>query len=129
MNDNSNRIPMKIIIAGNDRTIRAILEQYLAHDGQQTSCTGAGSDAVRAVQVQLPDILLLDAGAMNAAALDVCRAVKADAATRRCKVVLISSRSQPIDIITGFSCGADYYLSWPFMLSDLKTTIHKLAAA
>jgi DNA-binding response OmpR family regulator len=44
-------------------------------------------------------------------------------------VVLISSRSEPIDIITGFSCGADYYLSWPFMLSDLKTTIHKLVAA
>jgi DNA-binding response OmpR family regulator len=120
---------MKIVIAGNDRTIRSILEQYLAHDGQHTSCTGAGGDAVRAVQVQLPDILLLDAGAMSAAALDVCRAVKADAATRRCKVVLISSRSEPLDIINGFSCGADYYLSWPFMLSDLRTTIHKLAAA
>ncbi|HTY08343.1 MAG TPA: response regulator [Candidatus Edwardsbacteria bacterium] len=120
---------MKIVIAGNDRSIKSILEQYLASDGQQTTSTGAGSDALRAVQLQLPDILLLDAGAMNAAALDVCRAVKADAATRRCKVVLISSRSQPIDIITGFSCGADYYLSWPFMLSDLKTTIHKLAAA
>jgi PAS domain S-box-containing protein len=86
--------------------IRALLDEqgfevHLARDGQQ------GLDLFRraAFDLVLSDILM-----PGLSGYDLCRAIKADPDRRHVPVVLLTTLSDPVDIMRGIECGADNFI-------------------
>src|SRR6185369_9937347 len=80
-------------------------EVVIAHDGTSgfQRCKQLDVDAV------LSDVLM-----PGMDGYELCKAIKADPETASLSVLLLTSLSEPMDIIHGLSCGADYFVTKPY---------------
>ncbi|HEY5240517.1 MAG TPA: response regulator [Polyangiaceae bacterium] len=85
--------------------------------------TGAhsGRDAAN-----LPQVVLLDLKLPKVSGLEVLRAVRADARTKRLPVVLLTSSREDQDVITGYDLGANSYVCKPVDFSAFAEAIRQL---
>jgi two-component system, cell cycle response regulator len=72
-----------------------------------------GLDALEAIQRTKPDIILLDVMMPGIDGIEVCRRIKADAATQHIPVVMVTALDQPEDRVRGLEAGADDFLTKP----------------
>ena len=61
--------------------------------------------------------------------LDVCRTLRAEPATRRVPVLLLTARADEDDVAAGFAAGASDYLIKPFAAEDLLDRVAALLSA
>ena len=92
-----------------------------------TAMTGEeGLDKARTIK---PDLLLLDLMLPAIDGLEVCRRLKADAATRDIPVVMLTAKGEEADIVTGLEMGADDYITKPFspriLLARVKAVLRR----
>jgi putative two-component system response regulator len=85
-----------------------------------------GSEALTVVKAERPDLVLLDVLMPGVSGLDVCTALKRDAATCLTPVVLISGAQERETRIAGLDAGADDYLSKPIDAEELCTRVRSL---
>ena len=72
-----------------------------------------GMDALEALQRTKPDIVLLDVMMPGIDGIEVCKRIKADAATQHIPVVMVTALDQPEDRVRGLEAGADDFLTKP----------------
>jgi two-component system, cell cycle response regulator len=72
-----------------------------------------GLDALEAIQRTKPDIVLLDVMMPGIDGIEVCKRIKADAATKHIPVVMVTALDQPEDRVRGLEAGADDFLTKP----------------
>jgi DNA-binding response OmpR family regulator len=102
------------------REVRAACEQ----DGYQVLEADGGSEALRQVESSHPNLILLEVTLPDGAGFDVCREVrKMDPAV---PVIMMSSRSDEIDVVVALEIGADDYVTKPLRLRELvaRMTAH-----
>ncbi|MFI6253986.1 response regulator transcription factor [Streptomyces sp. NPDC051016] len=111
------RSRLRVLVVEDDDTIGRHLETGLrGHDYAPTWCrTGSGAlaEAARAPY----DVLLLDLGLPDMDGLDVARQLRARLPDLL--IVVLTARTDDIDIIAGLDAGADDYLVKPFSLTVL----------
>ncbi|CAA9480298.1 MAG: hypothetical protein AVDCRST_MAG45-117 [uncultured Solirubrobacterales bacterium] len=107
-----------------DQAIAAYLADNLAADGfAVTTARGAG-EALRAIEVRGPDLVLLDLGLPDGSGLTVLDRVRAaDGLASRVDpalpVIVLSGRASEADRVRGFARGADDYVVKPFAYQEL----------
>ncbi|MBO7633623.1 MAG: response regulator, partial [Lachnospiraceae bacterium] len=84
--------------------------------------------AMKAVEAELPDIILMDITMPQMNGYEYCRLLKKDVKTRDIPVIFVSGLSAPADRIKGYESGAVDYITKPFertdVLMSLKTHLH-----
>ena len=101
----------KIVIVDDDRATRDRLQEILEGKGWEVALAPSGLRLLSLLEVDRPDIILLDVVMSWINGFELCRAMKANASYQSIPVVFISGRSAPSDIETGMSCGAaDYFI-------------------
>jgi putative two-component system response regulator len=108
--------------AGNTRLIEALL----APDGHAVRTAGGGAEALRLLQLDPPDLLLMDVTAPDIDGFEACRAVKRDPRTRLIPVVLVTSLEDTASRIRGIEAGADDFVSKPFNAPELRARVRSL---
>jgi len=73
-------------------------------------------------------IVVLDITMPGMSGLDLCRELRADPATERLPIVMLTARAQESDIEAGLAAGADDYIIKPFSLRELVSRIEALLA-
>src|SRR5688500_7179262 len=91
----------RVLVADDTDTIRALFEKLLAGEGYQVINAVDGLEALDAVNLHHPDVVLTDVGMPGMDGIEVCRRLKADPATRLTPVVLITGLSELPDRIRG----------------------------
>jgi DNA-binding response OmpR family regulator len=71
----------------------------------------------------LPDLLILDVMLPDGSGLDVCRALKADAATSHIPVLMMSAHTNGAALAT--ACAADDFIAKPFEIDDFSTRVQR----
>ena len=114
----------KVLIVDPDvatrREVRAACEQ----DGYQVLEADGGAEALRQVESSHPNLILLEVTLPDGAGFDVCREVrKMDPAV---PMIMMSSRSEEIDVVVALEIGADDYVTKPLRLRELvaRMTAH-----
>jgi DNA-binding response OmpR family regulator len=105
----------KILIVEDQPEVRGLLRMTLEAEAFDVIEAGDGASGWDATLAHQPTLVLLDImlpGTIDG--LDLCRRIKADARTQRCKVVLVSARGHRNDMQIGLDAGADDYLLKPF---------------
>ena len=117
----------RILIVDDQQEIRELVRMTLEIDGYEVHEADNGDNGLQLASRVAPDLVLLDLmmpGTLDG--LGVCRRIRADAARRRTKVVMLSGRSEPADQKAGLEAGVDAYLSKPFSPRQLLQVVSQM---
>jgi DNA-binding response OmpR family regulator len=118
-----------ILIVDDDAEIAKLLTIRLTKVGYTISVASDGTKALQAVEQAKPDLILLDVMMPGKSGWDVLRALKADAALRDIKVVMVSAIGEITNEITARMYGANGHVDKPFEFETLEAVIRDVLAA
>jgi DNA-binding response OmpR family regulator len=110
-----------LLLVEDDERISQPLIRLLQHEGFEVTHVATGSDAVQATRESLPDLVLLDLSLPDIDGLEVCRSLRAEHSSL--PIVMLTARSEEVDIVVGLDAGADDYIAKPFRVGELVARI------
>jgi len=116
----------KVLIVEDDRSLADVLAYNLKLAGYEVLVARDGIDGLRQAQLKIPDILILDLMLPGIDGIEVCRRLRADSATQKVLIVMLTAKSEESDQIVGLSMGADDYVTKPFSVKVLLERIKAL---
>jgi len=121
-----------ILVVEDEDDIRELLRYNLAKEGYRVVWAASGEEALKAVRVSLPDLVLLDLMLPGLDGLEVCRSLKQDPHTRNLPIVMLTAKGEEADIVAGLELGADDYVTKPFslrvLLARLRAVLRRRSA-
>lgn len=116
----------KILVADDERANRDLLVRLLTAHGYVVEPVGDGEAALRILEEQRPDLVMLDVRLPGIGGFEVCAAIKRRPATRLTPVVLVTGLHDRQHKIEGIKAGADDFLSKPFDREELIARVGSL---
>lgn len=116
------RTDAAVLIVGDSTEARAV-HRYLARDHGAATHVGTAHDAERQLHDDPPAVLIVDLDEQHADALELCRSVKRNAATRLLPIVLLSDDRQRDHRLAGIETGAEAILAKPFDPEELLVRV------
>src|SRR5688572_12636755 len=101
----------RIFVVEDDRDIAELIAHYFDKAGWQPHVFGSGADALVATRQQPPDCIVLDLMLPGMDGLEVCRALRGEAATATIPIIMLTARAEETDRIVGLELGADDYVA------------------
>ena len=111
----------RLLLVEDDERIGSSLLRALVGNGYDTRWEQTGVAGMRAVEMQRPDLVLLDLGLPDLDGLDVCRQIHRSDST--IEIVMLTARDDELDIVVGLDAGAVDYITKPFKLAELMARI------
>ncbi len=109
-----------ILVVDDNQQITNLLQQYLVEHGYAVAAAGDGQEALGCIEDQVPDLILLDVMMPHMDGFAFMRKLRTQHDT---PVIFLTARMEEIDLLMGFSLGADDYLTKPFSMSELTARI------
>ena len=116
----------KILVVEDDSTIRTLLGMALDGAGYtEVTMAGRGDEGLDAVRFGKPDLVLLDVMLPGLDGFTVARRIRETAELAATRIIMLTARTQPEDIVRGLEAGADDYVTKPF---DRKVLLARIKA-
>jgi CheY-like chemotaxis protein len=115
-----------VLVADDNRLVRDLIVFRLERSGYRVAAAENGTEALRMLREQLPDLAILDVMMPNLTGVEVTERIRADEATRHIPVILLTARVQEVDITRGFDAGADDYIRKPFNPQELRGRVQAI---
>jgi two-component system phosphate regulon response regulator PhoB len=116
----------KIRIVEDDATIRALLEMALMGAGYADVASSArGDEGLEMIRREKPDLVLLDVMLPGLDGFSIARRVRESSDLAATRIVMLTARTAPEDIVRGLDSGADDYVTKPF---DRKVLLARVKA-
>jgi DNA-binding response OmpR family regulator len=118
-----------VLVVEDDERTAAFLADNLRADGFRVAVAGEADEAVRAIEVRRPDLVLLDLTLGETSGLSVLDRVRsADGIGTRIDpslpVIVLSGRGTDVDRVRGFKRGADDYVVKPFLYAEVLERVN-----
>ena len=128
MNSNGPTHSVSVLIAEDSRIQAKILEQKLLDAGYHVRVAENGEVALDKIREQAPTLIISDIEMPHMNGYELCHSVKSDPTLKSIPVILLSTLSEPQDIIRGLQCGADNYVTKPYDPKYLISRIESVLA-
>ena len=119
----------KILIAEDSPTQAELLKYILTRDNFAVTVASNGLDAWRQLQQAQPNLVITDIMMPEMNGYELCRKIREHPDFSATPVIMLTTLSQPEDMIEGLKCGADNFIKKPydpeqllFRISDILTT-------
>jgi len=109
-----------VLIVDDDQALRTVLATALGDEGFTVSEAGDGAAGLRRFESDGADLVILDILMPEMDGLEVCRRIRRKSTV---PIVLLSSRGEEVDRVTGLETGADDYVTKPFSTRELVARI------
>jgi len=116
----------KILFVDDEEQIRKLLTTYLTRQGYEVAVATDGYEGLKAIRMRAPDLVITDVMMPNMNGFELTRRLRADHRTARIPILMLSARKDADDILTGYSEGADEYVSKPVEMAVLAAKIDVL---
>ncbi len=110
----------KILVVDDDPAIAEMLTIVMQGEGFQTIVVGDGAEAVEAAREYQPDLILLDVMLPSMNGVDVCKAIREESSV---PIVMLTARTDTVDVVLGLESGADDYVHKPFKPKELVARV------
>jgi two-component system, OmpR family, response regulator MtrA len=110
----------RVLVVDDDAALSEMLGIVLRGEGFEPVFCSNGTDALAAFRDSKPDLVLLDLMLPGRDGIDVCRAIRAESGT---PIVMLTAKSDTIDVVVGLESGADDYVVKPFKPKELVARI------
>jgi DNA-binding response OmpR family regulator len=118
-----------VLVAEDDADIRELVAYKLLQAGHKVVTVADGLSALAAARETVPDVAVVDVSMPGLSGVQVCTALRKDAATARIPVILLSARAHPDDSESGLRAGAVDYVTKPFSPRELVRRVESLLEA
>jgi DNA-binding response OmpR family regulator len=115
--------PGRIMVVDDDRMLAEVVGRYLVRDGHWVECVNDGLAALRRIEEEPPDLVVLDLMLPGVSGLEVCRQLRA---RWPIPVLMLTALGEETDKIVGFETGADDYMTKPFSPRELALRVRSV---
>ena len=115
-----------ILAADDDEDILELVAFRLERSGYTVLRARDGEEALRIAQEAKPDLAVLDVMMPKLDGFAVTRRLRAEGATSRMPIILLTARAQDADVQAGFDAGADDYIRKPFSPQELRARVQAI---
>lgn len=112
-----------IYLLEDDDSIRKLVVYGLQGQGYEAQGFALPSEFWRAMDAQLPELLLLDIMLPEEDGLSILRKLRAAAPTRKLPVIILTAKNTEYDRVVGLDGGADDFISKPFGMMELLARV------
>jgi len=112
-----------VLVVEDEPAQREILVYNLKAEGFSVREAADGDEALLQVAEAPPDVILLDWMLPNISGIEICRRLKIRPETRNIPIIMLSARSEEVDLVRGLETGADDYVSKPFSMVELMARV------
>ena len=113
----------RLLLVDDDAALCRILSAALTEEGFVVTTAATGLAGLRRFEAAPPDLAILDVLLPEMDGLELCRRLRRRFAT---PIVLLTSRAEEVDRVTGLDLGADDYLTKPFSTRELCARIRAI---
>ena len=113
----------RVLVVDDDSDINLALQAALQMGGYEADGAMTGAAALQVCAQGCPDLVLLDLMLPDLDGLEVCRRLRANAATARVPIVFLTARTDEATRVRGLAAGADDYVVKPFSTQELLLRI------
>ena len=116
----------RILIADDEEDVVTTLQFTLEKEGYQCLTAYDGKEALDKAKSQNPDLIILDIMMPKMNGYKVSRLLKFDKKYKHIPIIMLTARTQEKDRMLGEETGADMYVTKPFEMDDLVSTIRNI---
>ena len=109
----------KILIVEDEPDIRDTLSYNFEKEGFEVLSSPNGKSALKLLESNEPNVVILDLMLPDMSGLDICRQIKNDKKLSDTSIIMLTAKSEEVDRIVGFELGADDYVTKPFSIREL----------
>ncbi|GAP34637.1 phosphate regulon transcriptional regulator PhoB [Piscinibacter sakaiensis] len=113
----------RILVVEDEAAIAELISINLRHAGFEVTIAHTAEQAQAEIDGVLPELVVLDWMLPGQSGLALAKRWRGQARTRELPVIMLTARSEEVDMIAGLDAGADDYLSKPFSTNELLARI------
>ena len=110
----------RVLVVDDDPALAEMLGIVLRGEGFEPSFVVHGDAALAAFRRDKPDVVLLDLMLPGTDGIEVCRQIRAESGV---PIVMLTAKSDTVDIVLGLESGADDYVMKPFKPKELVARV------
>lgn len=114
----------KVLLVDDEEPIVESIEFALRQEGFDVVKAHDGQEALQKVQLEKPNLIVLDLMLPQLSGLEVCRLLRRE--RNETPIIMLTAKGEEIDRVIGLEVGADDYLVKPFSLRELTARIRAL---
>ena len=118
--------PAKILVVDDTPKNVKLLADLLTVKGYTVVTAASGAEALRQVEAEKPDLVLLDVVMPEMSGYEVCRKIRENPATQILPVVMVTALDPSEERIKGLDAGADDFLTKPINQAELLSRVRSL---
>lgn len=121
-----------VLVVDDEADILELIRYNLQKEGYSVRTVRTGEEALRETARLRPDVVILDLMLPGVDGLDVCKALKREEKTLAIPVVMLTAKTEDIDIVSGLELGADDYITKPFspkvLIARIRAVLRRAAS-
>ncbi len=110
----------RVLVVDDDAALAEMLTLVLRTEGFESRVCPTGDRALAAFRDYRPDVVLLDLMLPGKDGIDVCKEIRAESGV---PIVMLTAKSDTVDVVVGLESGADDYVVKPFKPKELVARI------
>ncbi|HEX2498978.1 MAG TPA: MtrAB system response regulator MtrA [Actinomycetes bacterium] len=110
----------RVLVVDDDTALSEMLGIVLRNEGFEPVFCADGDKALAAFRDSKPDLVLLDLMLPGKDGIDVCRQIRTESGV---PIVMLTAKSDTVDIVVGLESGADDYIVKPFKPKELVARV------
>ncbi|MFO1176638.1 MAG: phosphate regulon transcriptional regulator PhoB [Paracoccaceae bacterium] len=118
-----NQSAPSVLVVEDEPAQREVLAYNLEAQGFVVRQADNGEEALLMVAEEAPDLIVLDWMLPNVSGIEVCRRLKSRSETRALPIIMLSARSEEVDLVRGLETGADDYMVKPYSVAELVARV------
>lgn len=115
---------MDVLVVDDETISRQILEHTLREAGFRVTAARDGQEALSLLKEHSHQLVVSDWQMPRMDGIELCRAIRAADLRRYVYFIMVTSRDQMIDAISGFETGVDDYIAKPFNPVELQMRVN-----
>lgn len=119
----------RILLIEDEEDIAALIKLQAENSGYKLHVEVDGINGYRAIEREKPDLVILDIMLPGQNGFDVCRKMKSNPELKGIPVIILTAKSEELDMVLGLELGADDYMAKPFspkvLFSRIKAVMRR----
>ena len=116
----------KVLAVDDERHIVRLIQVNLERAGYQVSTAFDGAEALKKVESDKPDLIVLDVMMPKMDGFEVLKRLQANPESREIPIVMLTAKAQDADVFRGWASGVSAYLTKPFNPLELITFVKRI---